>query len=94
MAYLPCTTGAIAGIVNHARHVRRNNKVREHVFPGMFGYKDGIAVFPSAALLEVDSFQRSDLTRVGKLFSFGADCERIRDAAAPASRVRQTGEYF
>jgi len=32
-------------------HVRRNNKVREHVFPGMFGYKDGIAVFPSAPCL-------------------------------------------
>jgi hypothetical protein len=46
----------------------------------MFGYKDGIAVFPSAALLELDPL----LIRVGKLFSFGADCERIRDAAAPA----------
>ena len=63
VACLPCTTGAIAGIVNHARHVRRNNKVREPVFPGMFGYKDGIAVFPSAALLELDSLQRGDLTR-------------------------------
>src|SRR6266850_8116813 len=28
-----------------------------------------------AALFELDSFQRCDLTRVEKLFSFGEDCE-------------------
>src|SRR5258705_9088319 len=87
-----------ASLIPHAINRRLDNgtvEVSKHVFPGMFGHKDGIAVFHGAALLKLDSLQRCDLIRIRKNYLHSAiTAKRIRDAATPASPVRQTSEYF